>query len=202
MRAEAIRGIFRSGRGRRKLLRSYRSHKEVGPRRYTADAGLMPVQLRFETGLTGAEYVTREAWREARLSHCPLHPRGGCGFARHGTYERKSAGGDTDRALVLPTGPSHVQPVARSSGGALSRDVVRDRARGGHGRAGEQPGGGRRRHCAAIRSRFPAPCAGYAGAWVRCARCSPSWWDCCRGGCSAVPRRLLPCARASRASRC
>lgn len=53
----------------------------------------MPVQLRFETGLTGADYVTREAWREARLSCCPLHPRGGCGFSRHGTYERKTPAG-------------------------------------------------------------------------------------------------------------
>ena len=58
-----------------------------------ADAGLIPVQLRFKTGLTGADYVTREAWREARLSCCPLHPRGGCGFARHGTYGRKSPAG-------------------------------------------------------------------------------------------------------------
>jgi hypothetical protein len=47
------------------------------------------VQLRFETGLTGEDYVTREGWREARLLCCPLHPRGGCGFARHGTYARK-----------------------------------------------------------------------------------------------------------------
>jgi hypothetical protein len=53
----------------------------------------MPVQLRFKTGLTGAEYVTREAWRDARLSRCPLHPGGGCGFSRHGTYARKSPPG-------------------------------------------------------------------------------------------------------------
>lgn len=48
----------------------------------------MPVQLRFRTGLTSEEYVTRQAWREASLPCCPLHPRGGCDFARHGTYER------------------------------------------------------------------------------------------------------------------
>ena len=35
------------------------------PLRMDADAGLMPVQLRFETGLTGTDYVTREAWRDA-----------------------------------------------------------------------------------------------------------------------------------------
>jgi hypothetical protein len=47
------------------------------------------VQLRYQTGLTSEEYVSREAWREARLARCPLHPRGGCRFARHGTYARK-----------------------------------------------------------------------------------------------------------------
>jgi hypothetical protein len=56
-------------------------------------AGRMPVQLRFETGPAGAEYVNRELWRLASLPHCPLHPRGGCGLARHGTYERKSPPG-------------------------------------------------------------------------------------------------------------
>jgi len=53
----------------------------------------MPVQLRFETGLTGDEYVTREGWRLASLACCPLHPHGGCDFARHGTYERRSPPG-------------------------------------------------------------------------------------------------------------
>ncbi len=53
----------------------------------------MPVQLRFDTGLAGEQYVTRELWRLARLERCPLHPQGGCGFARHGTYERKTPRG-------------------------------------------------------------------------------------------------------------
>ncbi|MEK7875663.1 MAG: hypothetical protein AAB325_05705 [Pseudomonadota bacterium] len=64
----------------------------------------MPVQLRFETGLTGAEYVTREAWREARLLRCPLHPRGGCRFAGHGTYERKSPPGTHIARWYCPQG--------------------------------------------------------------------------------------------------
>ncbi len=51
------------------------------------------MQLRFQTGLTGAEYVTREAWRLATLARCPVHRDGGCGFARHGTYERVSPPG-------------------------------------------------------------------------------------------------------------
>jgi hypothetical protein len=53
----------------------------------------MPVQLRFETGLTGAEYVSKEAWRLASLKYCPVHPQGGCGFASHGTYGRKTPPG-------------------------------------------------------------------------------------------------------------
>jgi len=46
------------------------------------------VQLRFETQLTSTEYVTRQAWREATLARCPLHPREACGVSRHGTYSR------------------------------------------------------------------------------------------------------------------
>ena len=56
-------------------------------------AGRWPVQVRFECGLTGEEYVNQQAWRFASLTRCPLHPRGGCGFARHGTYERLSPPG-------------------------------------------------------------------------------------------------------------
>jgi hypothetical protein len=47
-----------------------------------------PVQLRFETQLTSTEYVTRQAWGQAMLVQCPLHPRGACGVSRHGTYDR------------------------------------------------------------------------------------------------------------------
>jgi len=53
-------------------------------------AGPWPVQLRYKTGHTSEEYVSREAWREASLPCCPNHPRGGCSLARHGTYPRKS----------------------------------------------------------------------------------------------------------------
>ena len=51
-------------------------------------AGQWPVQLRFKTDLTSQEYVRRQAWRYATLACCPLHPKGGCSFARHGTYQR------------------------------------------------------------------------------------------------------------------
>lgn len=56
-------------------------------------AGPWPVQLRFQTGLTSEDYVSRQAWREASLPRCPNHPRGGCSLARHGTYRRKTPTG-------------------------------------------------------------------------------------------------------------
>ncbi|MBK9701928.1 MAG: hypothetical protein KF853_04045 [Rhodocyclaceae bacterium] len=54
----------------------------------------MPVQLWFDTGLVGAEYVTRERWRSGNaFFRCPQHPDGGYGFARRGTYKRKTTAG-------------------------------------------------------------------------------------------------------------
>jgi hypothetical protein len=46
------------------------------------------VQLRFATGLTSEEYVEQKDWLSASLERCPLHPAGGCGFARHTAYPR------------------------------------------------------------------------------------------------------------------
>lgn len=67
-------------------------------------AGPVPVQLRFDTGLAGDEYVTRELWRSAVLAHCPLHPEGGCGFAGHGLYERKTPAGTFIARWYCPRG--------------------------------------------------------------------------------------------------
>ena len=67
-------------------------------------AGLWPVQLRFECSLTGEEYVSQQAWRNASLSCCPLHPKGGCGFGRHGTYERRSPPGTLIARWYCPQG--------------------------------------------------------------------------------------------------
>ena len=47
------------------------------------------MQLRFVTDLSADEYVRRQAWENAKLDSCPLHPEGECGFAKHGTYKRK-----------------------------------------------------------------------------------------------------------------
>ncbi len=62
------------------------------------------MQLRFECNLTGEGYVTERAWRNASLSRCPLHPNGGCGFARHGTYERLSPPGTLIARWYCPQG--------------------------------------------------------------------------------------------------
>jgi hypothetical protein len=40
-----------------------------------------------------AAYVGGREWRDARLSHCPLHPGGGCSFRRHGSYGRTTPRG-------------------------------------------------------------------------------------------------------------
>ena len=56
-------------------------------------AGRWPVQLRYRTSLTSTEYVSQQAWQYASLVCCPLHPGGGCSFARHGTYERVEPAG-------------------------------------------------------------------------------------------------------------
>jgi len=46
------------------------------------------VQVRLATPTTSEIYVADKLWRFATLAHCPWHPAGGCGFCRHGTYER------------------------------------------------------------------------------------------------------------------
>lgn len=62
------------------------------------------MQLRYKTGLTSEEYVSRQGWRDASLSRCPLHPGGGCGFARHGTYSRCDPPGTRIARWYCPQG--------------------------------------------------------------------------------------------------
>ena len=47
------------------------------------------MQLRYATNLPVEQYIQQEAWKDAKLDQCPLHPDGGCKIARHGTYSRK-----------------------------------------------------------------------------------------------------------------
>ena len=58
----------------------------------------------MKSGLSSTDYVTGEGWRLARLACCPLHPRGGCGFARHGSYARVSPAGTRIARWYCPTG--------------------------------------------------------------------------------------------------
>lgn len=67
-------------------------------------AGRWPVQLRFATTHTSNDYVTQQAWRNASLARCPLHPYGGCSFARHGTYARVKPPGTRIPRWYCPEG--------------------------------------------------------------------------------------------------
>jgi len=62
------------------------------------------VQLRYQSGLSGEDYVSLQAWRNASLTCCPLHPDQGCGFARHGTYERLRPPGSRIARWYCPPG--------------------------------------------------------------------------------------------------
>jgi hypothetical protein len=62
------------------------------------------VQLRFHSDHTDVDYITLQLWREASLPNCPLHPKGQCGFARHGTYVRKRPPGTRVARWYCPPG--------------------------------------------------------------------------------------------------
>jgi hypothetical protein len=62
------------------------------------------VQLRYATNLPIEQYIDRKAWKDAKLDHCPLHPEGGCRFAKHGTYPRKSPEGVKIARWYCPDG--------------------------------------------------------------------------------------------------
>lgn len=46
------------------------------------------MQLPLRTQSSPEAYIAGREWRHARLPACPLHPSGGCSFARHGSYAR------------------------------------------------------------------------------------------------------------------
>jgi hypothetical protein len=48
--------------------------------------------------------LRKQGWLSATLPRCPLHPQGGCGFARHGTYERVSPPGTRVARWYCPEG--------------------------------------------------------------------------------------------------
>ena len=79
------------------------AQKKVKPATGHVRAGLDAVQLRFATGLTSEEYVKRNGWQFATLERCPLHPKGGCGFARHTPYARVEPPGAFVARYYCPT---------------------------------------------------------------------------------------------------
>jgi len=70
----------------------------------SAPRGPLSVQLRFATGLTSEEYVRQKGWQFATLKQCPLHPEGGCGFARHTPYTRVEPPGAQVARFYCPDG--------------------------------------------------------------------------------------------------
>ncbi len=62
------------------------------------------MQLRYATNLAVDQYIDRKAWRDAKLDYCPLHPKGGCRFAKHGTYPRKFPDGVKIARWYCPDG--------------------------------------------------------------------------------------------------
>ena len=62
------------------------------------------MQLRFATNISVEQYIEQEAWKDAELNQCPLHPEGGCKIARHGTYSRKFPDGVKIARWYCPDG--------------------------------------------------------------------------------------------------
>jgi len=62
------------------------------------------VQLRFAIDIPVEQYIEEEAWKDAKLDQCPLHPEGGCKFGKHGTYSRKFPDGAKIARWYCPDG--------------------------------------------------------------------------------------------------
>ena len=47
------------------------------------------MQIRYKTNVSSAhEYNVQKLCEKAELKQCPIHPEGGCGIRRHGSYKR------------------------------------------------------------------------------------------------------------------
>ena len=62
------------------------------------------MQIRYEMGLSVEEYIEQREWEKVTLDRCPLHPEGGCRFARLGTYERVHPSGVLIARWYCPDG--------------------------------------------------------------------------------------------------
>jgi hypothetical protein len=56
---------------------------------FSLAGSLIVMQIRYATNLSAEQYVQQQGWKAAKLNRCPLHPQGGCGFCKNGSYMRK-----------------------------------------------------------------------------------------------------------------
>jgi hypothetical protein len=62
------------------------------------------LQIPLRTSSSVDAYIRNREWRDARLPGCPLHPSGGCSFARHGSYGRATPRGLRIARCYCPEG--------------------------------------------------------------------------------------------------
>lgn len=62
----------------------------------------MQIPLRTQSSVEA--YIAGHEWRDACLRTCPLHPSGGCSFARHGSYARVTPQGVRIARWYCPEG--------------------------------------------------------------------------------------------------
>ncbi len=61
-----------------KVLNTKRSARATPSRLGASPPGRGRMRLRFRTGLSGAQYVSAQGWRDATLARCPNHPASRC----------------------------------------------------------------------------------------------------------------------------
>jgi hypothetical protein len=69
------------------------STERVSPRVWSTRGLVSTMQLAWKGPVADDRYVADRAWERAVLCACPLHPEGGCGLQRLGTYGRVSPAG-------------------------------------------------------------------------------------------------------------
>ena len=62
------------------------------------------MQIPLRTQSSVESYIAKHEWLAVRLERCPLHPTGGCSFARHGTYARATPSGIRIARWYCPEG--------------------------------------------------------------------------------------------------
>ena len=83
------------------------------------------IQIRYNTDLTVEDYVSHQAWWNARPPGCPFHKQGGCQLRPHGSYARKVPAGVRVRRFRCPQGrqvePENVEKDLPRLVGALEK---------------------------------------------------------------------------------